>query len=230
MARIAWLVMFLAGTVAFADDAADDAKAKAAALKTALKSGTPDEKKGAIAACASVKHAVSAAALGPVLADPSDELRIAAAQSLGSMAGLPEAAKALAGGVAPNAKKPEVLKAIFKGMASVNHSAAVPALKEFADKRVPLKDDKESETVVASIEALSQIKWKASVEVLLDLYTKQVGVGMDCSKGHHQPVYSAIMRGVEGFAGKSFQMPGDAKAWWSKRQKEVNDDLTEKKR
>jgi hypothetical protein len=53
---------------------------------------------------------------------------------------------------------------------------------------------------------------------------------MGCSNGIHAPVYSAISRGITDFTGQTFQMPGDAKAWWSKHQKDCADDMTAKKK
>ncbi|NUN47872.1 MAG: HEAT repeat domain-containing protein [Candidatus Brocadiae bacterium] len=212
------------------DPAAESAKARGSELRSALKSGTAEEKRSAISACGAVAHALSAAALGPVLSDPSDDLRIAAAEALGTMKGLPEAARALGAGVNVNARKPEILKAVFKAMGQVNHPDAVAALKEFLGRRIPMKDDRESDLVVAGIEALSQIRWKAAVEVMVDVTERQVGIGTGCSEGHHGPVFSALKRGLREFSGREFNMPGEPKAWWKKAGKDLNDDLTPRKK
>jgi HEAT repeat protein len=218
-------------TLSFAGEpAAVDAKARVAALKAALKSGTDEEKHAAIRECGSTPHAMTAGVLASVLSDPSDALRISAAQALGSMKEVPEASKVLGAGVPANAKKPEVLKAIFKGMSELGQAGAVPALKEYLAKRIPMNDDKESGTVCAAIETLAKIRWKAAVDVMVDLTEKQVGIGMGCSEGHHGPVFSALKRGMLDFSGKEFGMPGEPRAWWKKAQKDLNDDLTAKKK
>ncbi|KAF0247169.1 MAG: hypothetical protein FD180_108 [Planctomycetota bacterium] len=89
---------------------AEEAKAKVAALKAAKE---VEARKTAIADAGSCPHATVAAALAPMVADADDAIRTAAVEALGSMKGLADAAKALVGGIAPNAKKPEVLKAVF---------------------------------------------------------------------------------------------------------------------
>jgi hypothetical protein len=205
---------------------AEDAKAKVAALKAAKE---VEAKKAAIADAGSCPHTTVAATLAAFLGDPDDGVRSAAAEALGGMKGSADAARALAGGVAANAKKPAVLTAIFASMGKVNSAAAVPALKDFASKNVPLKDEKASDATVAAINALAEIKSKASVEVLLEFYKKQVGIGMGCSAGIQAPVYSAISGGLKTLTGQTFNsMPGEAELWWRKHKDEFKDDMTKK--
>lgn len=224
-------VLAFAASIVLAGDppkgpTAEEAKPKVDALKAAK---DPDTKKKAIGDAAGCPHATVAATLGAFLADPDEGVRSAAAGALGGMKGSADAARALAAGIGPNAKKPAVLSAVFASMGNVNSAAAVPALKEFAAKQVPIRDEKQSEAVVAAINALGEIKSKASVEVLLDLYKKQVGIGMDCSKGIHGPVYSAITGGLRNHTGQTFNsLPGEAELWWRKHKDEFNDDLTKK--
>lgn len=205
---------------------AEDAKAKVAALKAAKE---VEAKKAAIADARSCPHTTVAATLAAFLGDPDDGVRSAAAEALGGMKGSADAARALAGGVPANAKKPAVLTAIFASMGKVNSAAAVPALKDFASKNVPLKDEKASDATVAAINALGEIKSKASVEVLLEFYKKQVGIGMGCSAGIQAPVYSAISGGLKTLTGQTFNsMPGEAELWWRKHKDEFKDDMSKK--
>lgn len=221
----------LAASIVLAGDpppgpTAEEAKVKVEALKAAKDT---DSKKKAIGESASCPHATVAATLAAFLGDPDDGVRSAAAEALGGMKGSADAARALAGGVPANAKKPAVLTAIFASMGKVNSAAAVPALKEFTTKQVPIRDEKQSDAAVAAINALAEIKSKASVEVLLDLYKKQVGIGMECSKGIHAGVYSAISGGLKTLTGQTFNsMPGEAELWWRKHKDEFKDDLTKK--
>lgn len=224
-------VLALAASFAFAGDpppgpTAEEAKVKVEALKAAKDT---DSKKKAIGESACCPHATVAATLAAFLGDPDDGVRSAAAEALGGMKGSADAAKALAGGVPANAKKPAVLTAIFASMGKVNSAAAIPALKEFASKNVPLKDEKASDATVAAINALGEIKSKASVEVLLEFYKKQVGIGMGCSAGIQAPVYSAISGGLKTLTGQTFNsMPGEAELWWRKHKDEFKDDMTKK--
>jgi hypothetical protein len=229
-AAVACLALSLSAIADPGKPSAEDAKAKVDALKAAMKSGTDDEKKNAIAAAGSVAHPACVAALGGLLTDKSEEIRAVAAGALGQMKGLPEAARALAGAVPANVALPMALTAICKSIGAVNHPAAVPVLKEFVNRRVPTKEEADAEATAKVIDALAMLKFKASVEVFLDLYTKQVGVGMECDKGKHAAVYQSVRRGLEGMSGQTFGMPGDAKAWWSKHEKLLNDDLTPKKK
>lgn len=225
------IALFVTVSFAVAGDpppgpSAADGKAKADALKAAKDA---DAKQKAIVDAATCPHPLVAAALGALLTDPVDDFRITAAYALSAMKGLPEAAKALAGGIAPNAAKPEVLKQIFEAIGKVGKVDAIPAVREWAAKHVPIKDEKESDLTVAGINALTAVKSKASVEALLELYKKQVGIGMSCSAGIHASVYSAITGGLKALTGQTFNsMPGEAELWWRKNKDTFNDDLTKK--
>jgi HEAT repeat protein len=205
-----------------------DAKAKAEAVKAAIKGKDVEAKKKAVADAAGCAHALVAAAVAPALMDPDAGVREAAAGALGGMKGLPEAARALNGAVGAHLKNSDTLVAVFRAIAGVNHASSVPVLKDYVGKRVPLKDEKESKQVVAAIESLGALKAKSAVEVLLDLYSKQVGVGMNCDKGEHAPVYSAIRGALEKISGQSFGMPDNAKQWWRKTEPTLKDDLSKK--
>ncbi|MEK7466703.1 MAG: HEAT repeat domain-containing protein [Planctomycetota bacterium] len=218
----------LVASFAMAGDppSAEDAKVKVAALKAAREA---EAKKAAIADAGTCPHATVAAALAPMLADADDAIRTAAVEALGSMKGLADAARALAGGVGPNAKKPEVLKAVFAAIGKVGHATAIPMLKDFASRNVPMKDEKASDATVAAVNALAEIKSKASVEVLLDFYKKQVGIGMGCSAGIQAAVYSAISGGLKTLTGETFNsLPGEAELWWRKNKDKFNEDMTKK--
>ena len=73
-----------------AGPSAEAAKAKVDALKAAKDA---EAKKAAIADAGACPHATVAAALAPMLADPDDAIRTAAADALGAMKGLADAAK-----------------------------------------------------------------------------------------------------------------------------------------
>ncbi|MCE9582876.1 MAG: hypothetical protein K8T20_10310 [Planctomycetes bacterium] len=227
----ALLALVVAASFAVAGDpppgpSAADAKVKVDALKAAKDA---ESKKKAIVDAACCPHPTVAAALSAYLADPSDDMRIAAAYALSAMKGLADAAKALGGGIAGNAAKPEVLKQIFDAIGKVGRVEAIPAVREWTTKHVPIKDEKDSDLAVAGINALTAVKSKASVEGLLELYKKQVGIGMSCSAGIHASVYSAITGGLKALTGQTFNsMPGEAELWWRKNKDTFNDDLTKK--
>lgn len=229
--------LFLALTLpVFAEDAAPkpsdaDAKAKAEAVKAALKNPDAAAKIAALEAAGGCPHAVTAGSASLAMNDPDDTVRIAAAGALGRMKGLEPAARALHMALNANLKKPEVAKAIFKAIGTVNHLTSVAIVSEFADKRVPLKDEKESDLAVAAINTLAELKHKAAVEALLNLYKQQVGIGMGCSNGIHSAPYSAISGGLKTLTGQTFNsLPGEADAWWRKNKDRFNEDMTERKK
>jgi len=230
------VALALVASFAFAGDppkgAADkDAKDKVDAIK-----GAKDDvaKKKAIADAGKCPHASVAAVLGSVVIDTTAAatgLRIDAADALGEMKGLAEAAKALANGVSVNEKNGDVLKAIFRAMGKVGRAEAVPSLKDFASKQIPFKNAKApSDLVVASIDALVEIKSKASVEALLVLHNCYA----NCDIGDLK-VNGLVFEKIQ--AGLRTLLPGLPKnlggeewiVWWNKNKETFNDDLTPKK-
>jgi len=233
--RIAAVFAFVVA-VAFAGDppkgpSDKDAKERVEALKGAKDDAS---KKKAIADAAKCPSASVAEELGNITSadDWESPLRIAAAEALGEMKGLSDAAKALAKGITANEKNPDVLKAIFRAMGKVGSATAVPALKDFASKRLPFKDEKASgDLVVASIQALSAIKSKASVEALLSL--KKIPTG-DKSAPVSKPntlVTNETIKGLKTLlAGLPDNFGGEEWiVWWNKNKETFNDDLTPKK-
>jgi hypothetical protein len=232
MAFRAMAVFALIAAVAFAGDppkgpSDKDAKARVDALKAAKDN---DAKKKAIADAAKCPHASVAAALGDIVCDSGDGLQVAAADALGEMKGLADAAKALAKGVSAKNQKDEVLKAIFSAMGKVGDAAAVPALKDFALKQ--FKDEKaSSELFVANVEALAAIKCKASVDALLEIlkfWTPQMKA-KDAKKGKYE--FTKAEGGLKAMIpGLPKELGGDeVGVWWEKNKASYNDDLTVKK-
>ncbi|KAF0247168.1 MAG: hypothetical protein FD180_107 [Planctomycetota bacterium] len=225
----------LAAASAFAGDPPKGPTEKEAKDRVEALKGAKDEtsKKKAIADAAKCPSASVAEALGNITSadDWESPLRIAAAEALGEMKGLSDAAKALAKGITANEKNPDVLKAIFRAMGKVGSVTAVPALKDFASKRLPLKDEKaSSDLVVASIDALVAITCKASVEALFALNKLMTETATFAKKAN-----SLVSQKIE--TGLKALLPGLPKkfggeewiVWWDKNEATFNDDLTPKK-
>lgn len=214
----------------------DDAKAAAAAakakvdeLKTALKGKEEDPKIAAISACADAPHASTAAALAPLLGDPSDNIRIAAAKALGKMKSLPEAAKALHGGIGANEEKEKVILEVFAALGDVNHPSSVAVLKDWISHRMGKRDTSDSKEINAAIDALGGLKWKASVSALIDLGKKNI-VANGARGGHGMRMKEDVKynRALQRLTGESFEDMDGWDDWWKKNAGKFNDDLTAK--
>lgn len=208
-----------------------DADARVAALKEAYKGDSEETKKDAIAACADCPHPAVAAALAPLLTSGTDEYRIAVAQVLGKMPRLAEAAKALHAGMKPNEKQDKVLRAVFEGIARVNHSSSVAVLEKWIDDRLDLRDSEEVPGVILAFDVLGFLKHKASVEVILDLCNKKkvsgwnagTGGGYKMKCGRHAEAALVRLTGQEAFGDLELW-----KDWWKKNARDFNEDMTAK--
>jgi len=209
----------------------EDAKAKVEGLKKALKGADEKEKKAAIAACADCPHALVVAALAPVMVTENDDLRIEATKALGKMKGNADAAKALHGALKPNEKHDNVLKAVFTGIALVNHVSSVAVCEKWIDDRLDLRDSDEVPGVIHAFDVLGFLKHKASVEVILDLCNKKkvsgenagTGGGYKLKCGKHAEASLVRLTGQEAFGDLELW-----KDWWKKHAGEFNEDMTKK--
>lgn len=228
---LAALLAFAASSFAEgADDAkaaAEAAKARVDALKTALKGKEEDPKVAAINDCGDAPHATTAAALAPLLGDPSDNIRLAAAKSLGRMKGLAEAAKALHGGLAANEEKSKVLDAVFEAMGEVNSPLSVAVAKEWIDKRMAKRDTSDAPGMASAIDCLGSLKWKASVSALIDLGKKNI-VANGARGGHGMRLKEDIRfsRALSRLTGEKQETMDGWDDWWKKNAATFKDDLT----
>lgn len=219
----------LAESAEDAKAAADAAKAKIDELKAALKGKEEAPKLAAIAGCGEAPHASTAAALAPLLGDPSDNVRIAAAKALGKMKSLPEAAKALHGGIGANEEKEKVILEVFNAMGDVNHVSSVAVLKDWISHRMGKRDTSDSKEINAAIEALGGLKWKASVSALIDLGKKNI-VSNGARGGHGMRWKEDVRynKALQRLTGESFEDMDGWDDWWKKNAGKFNDDLTAK--
>ncbi|MCC6738098.1 MAG: HEAT repeat domain-containing protein [Planctomycetia bacterium] len=209
--------------------AAETAKARVDELKTALKGKEEDPKIAAISACGDAPHATTAAALAPLLGDPSDNVRIAAAKALGRMKGLPEAAKALHGGLGANEEREKVITEVFTAMGEVNHPSSVAVLKDWVSHRMTKRDTSDSREINAAIDAMGSLKWKSCVTALIDLGKKNiVANGARGGKGMRWREDVRFNRALQRLTGESFEDMDGWDDWWKKNAGKFNDDLTAK--
>lgn len=227
------LCLFLPAALAFAEDPAvkvpeKDAKPIADRVTAALKGKEEEAKKSAIAAAGETPNPLVADALAAAFNDPSEDVRIAAANALGKMTGLAEAAKVLSAAFTAHVKVPKILHAITPAIAAVGHIGALGVLKEYLLKRIPERDDAENLEIGDALMAVGALRCKASVELLFDLMKKESSVGA-MKKPFQQATEGTTMRAMNALAGKEFKTVQEAQAWWKGAEKALNDDLTPKK-
>ncbi|MEK7465816.1 MAG: HEAT repeat domain-containing protein [Planctomycetota bacterium] len=203
-----------------------DAKSRVAALQVALKATDEPAKKTAIENCGATPHAATASALAAVLSKESDALRIAAAQSLGRMKGIPEAVQVLHGGIGANLKKPAVLEAIFAAVGALADRGSIAVCRDFAVQFVSSKEAAFSAPVKAALEALGQIRHKDSVDALVTARAK-----FATNAGAILADTMAVAEGAAGAAQEKLTGGNGARAavfakWWKSHGSEFNDDLT----
>ena len=203
-----------------------DAKSRVAALQAALKGIDEAAKKSAIEHCGATPHASTASALAAVLSKESDGLRIATAQSLGKMKGIPEAVQVLHGGIGANLKKAVVLEAIFVALGALADRASIPVCRDFAVQLAPSKDAAFCAPVKAALAALGQIRHKDSVDALVTARAKlaaNAGAILADTLAAAEEATSAAQSKLTG--GQSARGAEFAK-WWKRHGSEFNDDLT----
>ncbi|MBI2922372.1 MAG: hypothetical protein HYY18_15065 [Planctomycetes bacterium] len=197
-------------------------------LKAALKGGSEDAKREKVAACADCPHPKVAAALAPILVSGTDELRTAAAEALGRMDGLADAAKALHSALAPNEKHSKVLEALFAAIEGVNHPSSVPVCQKWVNDRNDLRDSEEVNGVLWAIDVLGGLKWKASVDALIAIWNKKKvsGRGGGTGGGYKEKCRQHAEAALRRLTAEAF---GDVtlwEDWWKKNARNFNEDMS----
>lgn len=211
------------GTTPRASD--PDARERVVALRDALKNPDAAAKKAAVDGCGLNPHAQTAMALGPVLFGEADDLRIAAAQALGKMKLLAEAAKVLHAGIGPNAKKPAVLEAIFKAVGTVKHESSVPVCRKFAIDYLSVADPLMGAPIFASVEALGCLRLKDSVEAVVAVRRRAAGT-RTAPQATRDLVESGASAALEKLTGESIGDVEQFETWWKRHAYTFNDDMT----
>jgi hypothetical protein len=209
-----------------AKTAAADAKARADELKSALRGQETDPKLAAIEACGDLPHAITAAAVAPLVADKSEEIAIAAVKALGRMKDLAEAAKALHASLKPNESRSKVLAAAFDAIGEVNHPSSVPVCKDWVDSRIARRDGSLQRGIDEAIACLGSLKWKSSVSALIDLGKRNIVAGPGYGLRYRSD--NRFNRALRRLTGEDFEDIDSWDDWWKKAGAKFNDDLSAK--
>jgi HEAT repeat protein len=215
-----------------ADTVSDEAARGAVEeLRKALKEGDDRAKLAAIAACGTAPHSITAAALAPLLlVNGPEEVRVEAAEALGRMTGLPEAAKALHAAVKPNEEREKTLAEIFKAMGSVGLKSSIQVCVDFIEPRVAKRSEKEVSEIKYATACLAVLRFKASVAALIEL--------MKRNETNNRWGGAGIVRNEVWFQLALVKLTGEkleggGKAWddwWEKHEGDFTDDMTRRKK
>lgn len=205
-----------------------DAKAKTDAYSEAVKAKSEDGKKTAIEAMSDCPHTAVISLLGKILVGDTDDCRMSAAKTLGKMKGDANAAKALHGALKANEEKSSVLKACFEAMGEINHPSSVPVCKEWIDHRLGSRDGEDLPGVNEAIDALGALKWKSSVEALIDEWHKNKVVGRDPASKFREKVRKHCNQALQRLLGEKMGTQAEWDDWWKDNKGKLNDDLTAK--
>lgn len=205
-----------------------DAKVKTDAYNEAVKSKSEEGKTAAIEAMSDCPHASVTSLLAKILVGDTDACRIAAAKSLGKMDGEANAARALHGALKPNESKSSVLSACFDAIGSINHPSSVPVCKDWIDHRLGSRDGEDLPGVNEAIDALGALKWKSSVEALIDLWHKNKVVGRDPASRFREKVRKHCNQALQRLLGEKLGTQDAWDDWWKDNKGKLNDDLTAK--
>lgn len=205
-----------------------DAKAKTDAYNAAVKEKNEDAKKTAIDAMGDCPHTSVISLLAKVLLADTEDCRISAAQALGRMKSDANAAKALHGALKPNEEKSKVLEACMSAVGDINHPSSIAVLKEWIDHRLGSRDGEDLPGVDQAIDALGSLKWKASVEALIDLWHKNRVVGRDRGSKFKEKVRKNCAQALSRLTGEKAGTQDAWDDWWKDNKARFNDDLTAK--
>lgn len=205
-----------------------DAKAKTDAYQQAVKDKSDEGRKAAIEAMGDCPHAAVYSLLAKVLVGDTDDCRLAAAKALGRMRDDAGAAKALHSALKANESRTSVLKACFEAISEINHPSSVGVCKDWIEHRLGSRDGEDLPGVNEAIDALGGLKWKSSVEALIDLWHKNRVVGRDPRSNFKEKVRKHCNQALRRLLGEKMGTQDEWDDWWKDNKARFNDDLTAK--
>ena len=156
------------------------------------------------------RHEKIIKALEELLKGDSDPVRLAVAETLGTV-DHPTTAEVLTAGLAPNLSKPEVYKAILKSIGDLGWHTSVTKLNELLPK---YGDSSVTPVMPEIVSAVGALRSLSSVDLLIDLLTK-----LESPARKAQANETAVKREVEValnlILGEDFTKAADWKQWWN---------------
>jgi HEAT repeat protein len=215
---------------------AEEAAAQQALEKFRSAYAKPDAsvRAAAVAELAATRHDLVLRKLAVLLLTDEKEVRVAAARGLSGFEGHKKrAAAALAGGMDPNAKQPDVLAAILQALETLREEESLPFVHRFLKRR-------ETAVALAAVAAVEAIQCPAlSVDPLIEAlrgYEKTVKMAdADAGGGgaggliaipgggdevkHARELRARIIKAFQKWTGERWPTAGEWEGWWERQKK-----------
>lgn len=225
-------ILGLVAALAPAAWAGDDKEAEEALIK--FKKGMANPSPAARAAAASdlarTPFEKAALALGNLLGNEAETVKIAAAEGLGNFKDHKKiATPILLASLNGNAKEPKVLEAIFKGLGKLDDDSALPTIHRYFD-------EKDAPIAMAAIQSAAEIRNVSSMDPLIALMRKYEKIEEQAKKGGGngginvpyagqdpkdklaKDVLPTIIKGLQKIANEKWATPKEWEIWWNKNK------------
>jgi HEAT repeat protein len=215
---------------------ADEAAAQQALEKFRFAYAKPDAsvRAAAVAELAATRHDLVLRKLAVLLLTDEKEIRVAAARGLSGFEGHKKrAAAALAGGMDPNAKQPDVLAAILQALGTLREEESLPSIHKCLRRR-------ETAVALAAVAAVEAIQCpERSVDPMVEAlrgYEKTVKMAdADAGGGgaggliaipgggdevkHARELRARIIKAFQKWTGERWPTAGEWEGWWERQKK-----------
>jgi HEAT repeat protein len=199
-----------------------DGEAAVRKLKEECAKATIDGKIAAIQEAARTEHDKVLKAIGEMLLNEADPVRIAAATALGG-ADHPASADALAAAVLPNLRREEVLPAILKAIAELGWQTPAGRLNDLLNKVA----DADVRTVLPAVcETLGKLGSPSSMDPLMDLLMKLENGGRRNPWPNEGPMRREAESALRAITGMDLRRVSDWQPWWSANQEVLRQKMT----
>jgi len=191
-----------------------DGDAAVRKLKDECAKATIEGKIAAIQEAVKTEHERVLKAIGEMLLNEADPVRVAAATALGN-ADHPASADALAAAVLPNLRREEVLPAILKAIAELGWQSPAGRLNDLLSK---VGDADVRAALPNVIDALGKLGSPSSIDPLIDLLLKLENGGRKNPWPNEGPMRREAESALRAITGMDLRRVADWNAWWTANQ------------
>ena len=199
-----------------------DGEAAARKLKEECAKATIDGKIAAIQEAVKTEHEKVLKAIGEMLLNEADPVRVAAATALGT-ADHPASADALAAAVLPNLRREEVLPSILKAIAELGWQSPAGRLNDLVSK---VGDADIRAALPNVIDTLGKIGSPSSIDPLIDLLQKLENGGRKNPWPNEGPMRREAESALRAITGMDFRRAVDWQPWWTANQEILRQKMT----
>ncbi len=185
----------------------------------------------AVPALGDPAHPITLKALAALLVSDAESVRITAAETLRHFGGRKDVVPALASALDANAALPKVQMALLTTLGTTDDPAAAALLERYVKEIIPKRDRDLSEFAEAACGALGTLKWKPSVESLLDLLQRNAVSGKRGKEGQDRArseIGDACRKALKKLLGTKNDNWREWKDWWQDNRAKMDDRLNPK--